>query len=165
MKLLFIAFLVYLLKKFIDSKFFEKSKQNENELLRKILSFIISLSIPIMLAFNAVKLLISYADPLLLYIATGTENIFTKENLDLLKILPILYQVGSMAPMEIFLVSILSLGCSTVVVTGFYFILYVNSRCRYYGAISVDKTGNLFSQGLAPRQSQKLFLTLCQLRN
>jgi hypothetical protein len=118
-----------------------------------------------MLTFNAVKLLISYADPLLLYIATGTENIFTKENLDLLKILPILYQVGSMAPMEIFLVSILSLGCSTVVVTGFYFILYVNSRCSYYGAISVDKTGNLFSQGLAPRQSQKLFLTLCQLRN
>ena len=165
MKLLLLALLVCLLKKFIDSKFFEKSRQNDNELLRKILNFIISLSIPVMLIFDAVKFLISYADPLLIYMATGAENLFTKESLDLLKILPILYQAASVAPMEIFLVSILSFGCSAVVITGCCFILDVNSKGSYYGAVSVDRTCILFSQGLAPRQSYKLFLTLCQLRN
>lgn len=166
MKLLILTFLLYELQKHVLTDFCEKLQSKFLEQLNKVVSFILSISAPLILIFTAINYVAENAEPMVIHLVGETENLLTTENLNIIQsLLPLIYNAFSLAPIEIFIVSLVSIGCSAVVITGYHYILDVK-KADAYEPVPVFNGRKVFeSKAVISPHPKKIFLTLCHLRN
>lgn len=165
MKLLLAVVFMCFVQKCIFSTFFEKKQSRFMHSLNEIFRFLLYFSLPWILVFNVVKFIVLHAEPIFVYLVSEAENLLTSDNLTTLQSLPIVYNVFNLAPMEILVVSIISIGCSVVLITGCHFILDVKKlECSKTDPVIGLKKWVEWEATCSARY-KKIFLELCQLRN
>ena len=99
-----------------------------------------------------------------MHLVIGAEDLMFSDYLHRLQVIPILYHTVSIISIEVLLVSLLSLSCSAVIITGYRVLSDDKFDIEPMDPIS-KICKRFYERKHSVRSSNKIFLTLGHLRN